>query len=388
MALPKTKTLKSKVLACAVALGALTGAHHALADSSDDEYFTHAWTVNIGKKIHIAPLITPDKVVSAAEDGPLHAMDPNTGKTLWTYSPPEGVWERGYNYNDGRIIVCVKGGKLAALDNADGKELWKIDLGINCQRPQHFDGNTVYVPTTYVGPGLSADPLTGAKLFAIEAATGKVMWVHEGKEFLYQTPTSNSDTLFLAGTYKDYSFDTDEGGPAGFYALDKNTGAVKWAFDNHDGTPKALYATEDRLAVIAYQDFIQGYDTKTGELLYRRDTGNWVPSLVGRNNTVYFGSANTFVHAWAVEDAKTKWMYSIPGAAFDYLLIKPYFEGDRLYFLSQRGYLYALNADTGELIARELSEKNLKSYAGMSLGHGHIYIGGLYGDVHAYKILK
>lgn len=388
MALLTSTKIQTALLACTVALCGTFGATTAAKAAEDAPAVKLAWKRNIGKKIHIAPLITPDKVVSAAEDGPLHAMNPETGEILWTYNPPEGVWERGYNYNDGRIIVCVKDGKLAAISNSDGKELWKIDLGINCQRPQYFDGDTVYVPTTHVGPGLPGEPLTGAKLFALDAATGKTKWVHEGKEFLYQTPTTHGDMLYLGGAFIDPSKTSEEGGSAGYYAMDKNTGEIKWTIENHLGLPKALYATEDRLAVIAYEDFIQGYDAKTGEQLIQRDTGNWVPSLVGRGDVVYYGSANTFVHALSIVDGKKIWKYSIPGAAFDYLLIKPHLDGDRLYFMSQRGYLYALEADTGELIWRDLSEEGIKSYAGMSLGHGHIYIGGLFGTVHAYKILR
>lgn len=376
------KTIKSIVLASTFALGGMSAAW-----AAENDALKLAWTFETGAPLNFAPVVAGDKVLTTPLGGHLYALDAATGKVKWEYNPPEGVWDRSHETDGENVYVCLQGGKLAALDAANGKELWRTELGINCQRQGHIAGDTIYVPTTFVGIGLPGTPLTGAKLFAVNRADGKIKWSFTSETYLLQTPTTNSDTVFVGGSYKDPNFKEEEGGPARYYALDAKTGEKKWEMLSVDGLVKALYATEEVLSFIAYQDFIQTFDAKTGKFLWKRDTENWTPSLTGKDGVVYFGSANTFVHAWAAKDGKVLWRYNIPGGrAFDYLLIKPILTDGRLYFMSQRGYVYALDPkDAKELWAYSTG---MNSRVGISVGNGHIYMGDKDGRVYGYKILK
>ena len=354
-------------------------------DAGDDA-LKLAWTYESGTPINIAPLVAGDLVLSVPEGGPLIAFDAATGEVKWKYAPKEGVWDRSFSSHGEQIFVCLKGRKLAALNRTDGTHQWTIDLGVNCQRRAHFSGDTMYVSTTFVGPELPADPLTGAKFFSINMADGKINWELTTDEFLLQTATTYGNTVYVAGNYIDPSFTDDEGGPAHYYAVDAATGKIKWTHTSLEGTPKALYATKDELVFVAYQDFVYGLDAATGAVNWKRDSENWVPSLVGRGDVVYFGSANTFAHAWSTKTGKPIWRYNIPGGKFDYLLIKPILDGDRLYFMSQRGFVYAMDRLTGKNIWRVPTGMN--SRVGIGFGNGYIYMGDKYGRIYGFKIMK
>lgn len=384
-------SLKSAFFACALTALSLNAASAAKNDEDprrkeDPKALELAWTVETGSPINIAPLPAGDLVLTVPQGGPLLALDALTGKQKWTFAPKEGVWDRGFSVRGEQVFVCTEGGKMTALNRADGTHQWTTELGINCQRPSHFSGDTVYVSTTFVGPGLRPDILTGAKLFSINMADGSINWSFTSSEFLLQTATSLGDTVYVAGNYIDKNFTDDDGGPARYYALDKKTGTVKWIHVSIEGTPKALYATKDLLIFVAYQDFLYGLDTATGDVIWKRDSENWVPSLTGDGDRVFFGSATTYVYSWSIADGKEHWRYNIPGRKFDYLLIKPIVDGERLYFMSQRGYVYALDKNKGEEIWSYSTKMN--SRVGISHSKGHFYMGDKDGRVYGYKILK
>ena len=88
------------------------------------------------------------------------------------------------------------------------------------------------------------------------------------------------------------------------YALDIKDASPIWIYESLDGYIKVIYATKQEETYIAYQDFVNGLDAETGKLIWRKDTGNWVPSLSGLENTIYFGSANTVVHALGIDNGE------------------------------------------------------------------------------------
>ena len=169
------------------------------------------------------------------------------------------------------------------------------------------------------------------------------------------------------------------------YALSVADGQPRWVYEGEDGFVKALYANEDTLTYIAYQDFANGLDAVSGEPLWRRDTGNWTPSLSGAGDTVYFSSANTVIHALDTASGEARWTYNIGGDSFNYGLGAPVRVDDRLFVLSQKGDIISLNADDGAEEWR-LETNIVGSRDGLSVGQRHIFVGDAEGNVHAFAV--
>ncbi len=344
-----------------------------------------AWSIKIGKEIS-SPMEVDNDVVVVSNSERMMAFDIPTGKPLWKHKPEAEIWTHSLASDGERVFFCMNGGTMAALNGADGAVLWKIDLGINCQHPPHVSNGMLYVPTTFVGQGLKGDPLTGAKLYAINPANGQVNWAFTSGNYILQTPYRKGGTVYVSGGYVDPNIEVDEGGLARFYALDSETGQVKWTYESKDGYTKALYATEKRLVFIAYRDHVKALNTANGKLVWTRGTGNWVPSLSGKDGVVFYGSANTKVHAWDALDGKTRWEYNIPSGTFNYMLGAPVFAGNKLYFLSQRGTVFALNRENGKFLWSHPTK--IKSHRGLSISGKTLFMGDFSGRLHAYKILK
>ncbi len=347
--------------------------------------FSLRWKVQTGGAINQPPLIVGNIILLVPSGGPLLALDLETGGLRWRFAPPEGVWERAYASDGKRVFIGIKGGRLAGLDISTGRLLWQKDLGINVQVPPLVSGNVLYVPTTFVGPELRPDFEGRSKLFALRAETGDEIWVFETKNYILQTPTRNSTTLFVGGSFYDTAaLSSDEGGHMRIYALDIQNGIPRWTYESEDGFPKRLYANENMLVFVGYQDFVNGLDAKTGKLSWRFDTGNWTPSLLGAGETVYFGAANTKVFALDVTTGQIRWQFDIPEGTFNYLLGEPVLQNAHLYFLTQHGDFFALDAQSGELLW-QASTQIAAARANPVISKGWLIVGDIEGNVYGYK---
>ena len=345
-----------------------------------------AWSVETNKPISIPPVVSGNIVMVVPKGRPLLAFSAADGSQLWEYDPGKTIWNRSLESDGTRAFVCTKGGMIAAVDITNGKQLWQTALGIDCQRQPHISGDNIYVSTTFVGPGIETQTYTGAKMFSLNPENGNINWSFETDTYLLQTPFHIGNTVYVGGSYRDPEFDNEEGGPIRFYALNSKSGKSKWVYESEDGLPKALYATDKRLVYVGYEDYLIGVDTATGKKVWRRDTGNWVPSLNGLGDVVYYGSANTKVHAWDTLTGKPHWKFNIPGGAFNYLLGRPVFKDGRFYFMSQKGTVFALDIDDGEEIWSQPTGMN--SRTGLSVSGKTLYMGDSNGRVYAYDVLK
>jgi len=354
--------------------------------ANEDGALELAWSTSIGDSyISLVPVIVDDKVLGAVSDGPLTALNTTTGKLEWTYDPKEGMWNRGVSAEGKQVFVGLRGGKFAALNSEDGTEQWKIDLGINTQTAHHISGDTVFVSTSFVGAGLPGKPLTGSKLFSINRSDGAINWAFTTNNHILQSATSFGDTVYLGGSYIDPNFVGDEGGANRFHALDRHTGEVKWVHESIDGFPKTLYATENELTYVAYEDYSYGLDAKTGEQLWRRNTANWVQALSGVGNTIYYGAANTDVFAIDTTTGQPRWVFNIGGGTFNYVLRAPAIVDDRLYFITQKGHIYAIDRLTGEEFWHFETADEFRS--GVTVHDGLIYASSYGGTIYAYQIM-
>ncbi|MBI5964827.1 MAG: PQQ-binding-like beta-propeller repeat protein [Chloroflexi bacterium] len=341
-----------------------------------------AWKQDVGAPVNHPPLRVGNVLIVVPNQMPMLALDVKTGKKLWEFDPGVRVWDRAYTSDGGHVFVGIEGGNLIALDPSNGKKLWETDLGINAQVPPLVANGVVYVSTTYAGAGLVGDPNGKAKLFAMDPQDGHILWEFESDNYVLQSPFRYGDSIYLAGSFSDPR-PVDEGGHMRLYALDASDGSVRWIYESDDGFAKQVYAAENMVVYIAYQDFAVGVDTASGELRWRQDTGNWVPTLSGSGNMVYYGSANTIVHAINIDTGNLAWQFNIPKGTFNYVLGAPVRAASDLVFFTQLGELFSLNADTGEL-RWTISTGIVGARTGPSISGGWLFIGDADGFVYGY----
>lgn len=340
------------------------------------------WHVDVGAAVNHPPLRIGDVLVVAPIGKPVTGLDVKTGKPLWTYDPSVRIWERAYGTDGSRFFIGLEDGEYAALDPEDGSELWRVSLAVNSQMPPFVQDGTVYVPTTFAGPGMTGDPNGKAVLYALSAEDGSVQWSFETDNYILQTPFVQGGVVYVSGSFSDPRV-VDEGGHMRLYALDAVNGSPIWEYESEDGFTKQVYATSEVVSYIAYQDFLVGVDAKTGKPSWRSDTGNWVPTFMGFGDVIYYGSANTNVHAVDIRTGSALWTFNIPEGSFNYLLGAPVLVEDDLVFLTQIGEIFSVDSASGELRWHFVSDAEA-SRTGISVSGGWIFLGDGQGGVYAY----
>lgn len=353
-----------------------------LAQVSEPPEISPLWSLNLEAPPNLSPSISADSVVVASGTS-LWAVELASGNPRWRFTPPEGLWERSYLVSEETVWIALQDHSLVALDLHDGTERWRVSLGLNAQVPPLLSGGILYAVTTRVGEPLNTlkDP---TQVFAINAKNGEVVWSRKIPHYASQTPAWSNGKLYIGGSYYAPEIQIDEGGPMLVQALDAQTGELLWETRRLEGFVKALHATAERVAYIAYQDFLVGLDATTGQLLWKRDTGNWVPSLRGLGDVVFWGSANTRVFAYEMWDGTRLWEHDIPWGAFNYLMGAPTLGDGTLYGLSQRGHLFALDAKTGEPLWS--ASTGLTSRVGAAFAPGRAVIGDEKGWLFGFQI--
>ncbi|MEN8233633.1 MAG: PQQ-binding-like beta-propeller repeat protein [Actinomycetota bacterium] len=341
------------------------------------------WTHDTGGPVGAPPIAVGDVVVVAPDGEPIVALDMDTGAVRWTFDSPDRIWHRTLATDGDRLFFGLDGGRLAAIDVTSGAPIWEQALGIDTQHAPYVGEGILYVPTAFVGPGLEPNPDGNAKVFALDAADGEIIWEAETGNYILQTPSQSNGVVFVAGVFSD-PVPIEEGGHTRILALSPDDGSMLWAYESEDGFAKGLYATDEVLSFIGYQDFANGIDTSSGELLWRRHTDNWVPDLAGSGDAVYFGSANTVVHAVSMPDGEAIWEYDIPEGTFNYVLGAPVPADGVLYFVTQQGDVMALDAENGSQLWHQPTD--IAARTGPTVHGELLLVGDAEGTVHAFRL--
>jgi alcohol dehydrogenase (cytochrome c) len=275
------------------------------------------------------PLVIGDTMYVSSSWGPkyVYALDAKTGVQRWKYEPdiPDDVLQyaccdvnsRGVTYAEGKIFVGLLSGKLAALDAGTGKELWVANvvdytLGSVITSPPIVVHNKVI---TGFGGGEYG---TRGSLRAYDINTGKEVWT------TYTVPLAN-----------------EPGGDSWKGDSAQHGGGVAW--------------------------LVGSYDPKTNSLFYGTSNPSpWATTVRSTGNSNYGKLSNLYTSSTLSLDpdtGKIKWSYQFtPADAWDYdgvnelVLADIKIGGAQTPVMMQanrNGFFYVLNRETGKLISAE-----------------------------------
>src|SRR5258705_194127 len=94
------------------------------------------------------------------------------------------------------------------------------------------------------------------------------------------------------------------------YAVNIETGALKWKQSLGGRIYSTAYATEQHVFIGCGDGYVYGLDAKTGKIAWKTGTGNGIdssPAVVGE--TVLVGSNDFFFYALNAADGSIQWKY-------------------------------------------------------------------------------
>jgi outer membrane protein assembly factor BamB len=294
------------------------------------------------------------------------------GKTLLEFPPSIGY---------GRLFLANNAGDVYTVSTKTGKRAWTRHVGRCVAASPVVHAGTVY-ETFLNKPPCNAKPskkLTG-EVIAFTTGLGKVRWRRT-------IGPSETSPLLVNGTL--YVGDW----LGNVYALDEQTGAVRWRFHAGGAVKGGLAYAGGRVFFGAYDARLYSLSARTGKLVWRAKAQ---PRLYGSSEfystpaiaygRVYIGCTDGRVYSYGATSGKLRWshgtgayVYASPAVWRRLVLIGSYSKkfyafdaatgdsrwsfkangkisgsptvlGNVVYFATLKGKTYALDARTGKLL--------------------------------------
>jgi quinoprotein glucose dehydrogenase len=322
----------------------------------------------MGQKYSPADQITPDNVKNLTKAWEVHTGDVSDGSS----GKPMSVWSATPLFVNDTLYFGTPFYRILALDPATGKTKWSFDTHSTLKaltQPDLKNRGVAYWQAEKPVAGKACQKIVyigtmDAKLYAVDADTGKPcqdfgkngmvdvnQWNTEHAKWplsLLQPPTVYHDTLYIGWAGKDWAY--KEAPPGTVFALDAQTGKLKWTFH---ALPPEVAKKSGTANVWASMSI----DPETG-LLYI-PVSSPSPNFYGGNRTGKVPLA-TSVTALDADTGKVVWSRQLihhdiwdldtnaPPTLVDLTI-----DGKKVPALvqtSKQGFLYVLNRKTGEPI--------------------------------------
>lgn len=345
-------------------------------------------------EVRATPVIVGNKLfIGNHESGDLHAFDVHSGEQLWENQAPNWIHSEMI-YHNGKVYVGfgnrffredgIRGtgeNGVMALDADSGDILWKYNTdGEVMPTPAYHDG-AVYIATG------------DRNLFKLDPDTGEVLHqAYIGSTISMSAPNITEDTLYVGGGAPE---------PYTFSAYDLENDDFKWqteipeAYAGLDDVPPA---TSDNLVVTTAlekagdgenaEHFMYAMDTASGEIVWKESLG--VGEDVSNNRSgapmiyegnIYVGSPITKAfYAYDLKTGEKLWEFED-----EVMKAPPVAQDGIVYFSNTKGFVYALDAETGE----QLGEKKLNGVlapAGPIIVNDTLFVGSQDSNVYAVPL--
>lgn len=194
-------------------------------------------------------------VYCGTDDKSLRALDAVSGSLIWKFSTGGAITSSTRVGPDGSLYFGCLDGYFYAI-NPDGSLKWKQNLGeeIWSSPAVLSNGKTLFI-------GSMADG--AANVFALNCATGEILWDNETKGPVFSSPTISYDgkTVFFC------SFD------ANCYAFNTESGKELWVFqaDSAIQSSPVVSKVDGTLFVGSSEGNIYAVDSATGKVKWTRE---------------------------------------------------------------------------------------------------------------------
>jgi outer membrane protein assembly factor BamB len=315
--------------------------------TTDTEVLTRGWTLssaasferNAGDRgFEYGSMVTFENTLIYGTRGEgMVSLYPHLQKKRWTNTSTGGV-QSPVLLEKKNLYFQGSDGFFYSLEADSGKVRWKTDLKTSFASKPSFWNGRVFVSTPH------------DSIYALDAGTGKVVWV-------YRRRSADSTNIRLCSSPLVRNTDVFVGLSDGYLiSLNPEDGALKWEkklhlakkFTDIDASP---LLAGDKLLVPTYDGELFALQPKSGDVIWKNELGGArKPTLdpTDPTGTFYFPSSTGTVSSIDLNSGKVKWKFDLDAGVPTEVLVS----GDRLIFGSSTQYIYVLNKGDGKLLYR------------------------------------
>lgn len=314
-----------------------------LPDFSKEVRIAVDWRTNLGRGARLqlrqqTPLEGTDNVIMC-DWRRVVSLNIENGRRMWRKKLGAPITGCSGGFGD-RIYVGDEDGIVYSLDSESGDIIWQSDLGIGGTSAPTANENIVLVQTV------------NEKLFALDANDGSQIWSYSA--FTPPLTLFGSFRPLLLGNvvlsgFADGSvvvLDQRNGNVISFsqLVLPQGTSDLENLVDIDGGA----VINENVMYVSSYGGATIALNLQSGREVWRRPLGSSLPMVI-HNNALYLLDNDSRLYALNLADGETLWENE------DYLyrgLTGPALSGDYLILGDDKGYVHAVNTQSGEPAAR------------------------------------
>jgi outer membrane protein assembly factor BamB len=290
-------------------------------------------------RLGLRPAIEGDRVFAAGHGGDVRALELATGREVWRVDTGLEL-AGGPAVGEGLVVVGASGGSLVALDAQTGAERWKIMTG----------GEVLTAPT--IASGIVVLRTVDGRLRGLRAADGVEAWSYE--QPVPRLTLRGNGAPIVDGDMVFAGLDNGK-----VVALALTNGDLLWSTTVAPGHGRTeierLVDIDSPVRILGDDVFVVGFQGRvamlardTGQLWWGRDLSSH-RGLVVDGDTIYVTSSDSTVMALRRRDGTPVWSQD---AMLRRGLTAPALSGDTLVVGDFEGYLHWLDPATGQLLAR------------------------------------
>ena len=314
------------------------------------------WKFPTGDRIVSSPVVAGNVLYFGGDDGNIYALNPDSGVQLWKYSTG-GPVPCTPAVIDGTLYAGSYDGKFYALDAKTGLTKWKFSTegerrfearGLHGLQPRNqtipdaFDvflsSPVVAQKTVYFGSG-------DGNVYALDANSGELKWKFKTGDVVHASPAYADGALYF-GSWDSY-----------FYGVDATTGKERWRFHggedplihNQVGFQSSPSVVNGTVFTGCRDSNVYALDPATGKEKWRFNNElSWVISspAVAQGKVFFATSDSSLFHV--IDEKNGKSLLRQSGKA--YMFSSPAIVGDVVLIGVLNGTLEARDVKTGELL--------------------------------------
>lgn len=224
------------------------------------------WSRDLPSRSESSPLLDHGKLFFGTQNGTVYALNANNGHILWTYRAA-GAVKASPTLSGGVLYFGDYSGELQAVRESDGQRLWESGSG-----GALFGSGTFYsTPAVIYGRVFLGN--TDGRVYAYDAASGKLDWAVQTGDYVYASPAVTNapglgPTIYL-GSYDGT-----------FYAINARSGRIDWTY-KAGGRISGSATIVGRVVYFADLGAHRtiGLGVSTGKVVFSMNTGSFDPVI-------------------------------------------------------------------------------------------------------------
>ena len=240
---------------------------------------------------------------------------------------------------NGRLYVANNTGTVFAIDAASGRLVWHYDSGRCVAATPALAHGLVYEAFLNRPPCNSTSSDIDGQVVAFDARTGRIRWSRTIGPSESSPLVANG--LVYVGDWR-----------GNVYGFDWRTGKERWSYQTGGKVKGGVAVDGRRLYVGSYDGHVYALDARTGKQLWRASgqerlgsAGTFYSTPAAAYGRVYIGSTDGKVYSFGARTGDLRWSHSTGG----YVYGSPAVWNLRVLVGSYSGRFYAFDAATGDV---------------------------------------